>query len=117
MKGVLLKILIAVLALSPLILVTGVAVGAPEASGEIIHIVKAGETLFALGRLYGVSPWAIARVNHLPNPDLIYVGQRLIIPVPQPPPPPPPPRRIDRGATPSTEPSPRLPPPPARHPS
>ncbi|HIC96242.1 TPA: LysM domain-containing protein, partial [Candidatus Bipolaricaulota bacterium] len=91
MKGVLLKILIAVLALSPLILVTGVAVGAPEASGEIIHIVKAGETLFALGRLYGVSPWAIARVNHLPNPDLIYVGQRLIIPVPQPPPPPPPP--------------------------
>ncbi|MFQ6057685.1 MAG: LysM domain-containing protein [Anaerolineae bacterium] len=95
MKSLVLRILVVALALSPLILVTGVAVGAPAsapaASGDIIHIVKAGETLFSIGRLYGVSPWAIARVNNLPNPDLIFVGQRLIIPVPQPPSPPPPP--------------------------
>jgi LysM repeat protein len=91
MKGILLKILIVVLALSPLTMVAGVASGAPAASGDVIHIVKAGETLFSLGRLYGVSPWAIARANNLPNPDLIYVGQALVIPVPSPPPPPPPP--------------------------
>ena len=70
MKGILLKILIVVLALSPLTMVAGVAFGAPAASGDVIHIVRAGETLFSLGRLYGVSPWAIARVNNLPNPNI-----------------------------------------------
>ena len=85
MKGVVLKIFIVTLALSLLILATGVAVGAPEASGDVIHVVRAGETLFSIGRLYNVSPWAIARANNLPNPNLIYAGQALIVPVPQPP--------------------------------
>jgi LysM repeat protein len=44
------------------------------------YIVKAGDTLFAIGRRFGVNPYAIASYNHLANPNLIYVGQRLIIP-------------------------------------
>lgn len=46
-----------------------------------VHFVRAGETLFAIGRLYGVNPWLIARANGLPNPHLIFVGQPLVVPV------------------------------------
>jgi LysM repeat protein len=44
-----------------------------------LHLVRPGETLFAIGRLYGVNPWAIARMNRLPNPNIIFVGQVLVI--------------------------------------
>jgi LysM repeat protein len=44
-----------------------------------LHLVRPGETLFAIGRLYGVNPWAIARMNRLPNPNIIFVGQLLVI--------------------------------------
>jgi carbonic anhydrase len=45
-----------------------------------VHVVRTGETLFAIGLAYGVSPWEIARVNRLANPDRITPGQRLRIP-------------------------------------
>ena len=44
-----------------------------------LHLVRPGETLFAIGRLYRVNPWAIARMNRLPNPNIIFVGQILVI--------------------------------------
>jgi LysM repeat protein len=44
-----------------------------------LHLVRPGETLFAIGRLYGVNPWAIARMNRLPNPNIIFVGQILAV--------------------------------------
>jgi len=44
------------------------------------HVVRHGETLFSIGRLYGVSPWAIAQANHLPDANRIYMGQCLYIP-------------------------------------
>ena len=44
------------------------------------HTVVRGETLSSIGRLYNVSPWAIATANRLVNPNLIYVGQALYIP-------------------------------------
>lgn len=44
-----------------------------------LHLVRPGETLFAIGRLYGVNPWAIARINRLPNPNIIFIGQVLLI--------------------------------------
>jgi carbonic anhydrase len=45
-----------------------------------VHIVRRGETLFAIGQAYGVHPAAIASENNLTNPNLIYTGQRLRIP-------------------------------------
>jgi spore germination protein len=45
----------------------------------VFHVVRPGETLFSIGRLYGVSPWQIARANMIPNPNLIFVGQVLVI--------------------------------------
>jgi hypothetical protein len=44
------------------------------------HVVRPGETLFAIGRLYGVNPYAIASMNGLPNPDYIRIGQVLYVP-------------------------------------
>ena len=44
------------------------------------HQVKAGETLGAIAKAYGVSIADVAKANNLANPDDIKIGQRLIIP-------------------------------------
>jgi LysM repeat protein len=55
---------------------------APEDSGcSVVHVVRPGETMYSIGRLYGVSMWAIANANGIVNPNFIYVGQCLVIPV------------------------------------
>ena len=50
------------------------------ACGGTWHTVWHGETLFSIGRRYGVNPWSIASANGLANPNCIYAGQRLYIP-------------------------------------
>jgi LysM repeat protein len=51
------------------------------ATGEIMHTVSAGETLFGIGLQYNV-PWLeIATRNGLVDPYIIHVGDVLIIPV------------------------------------
>ncbi|MFN4141275.1 peptidoglycan DD-metalloendopeptidase family protein [Aestuariivirga sp.] len=44
------------------------------------HTVASGETLFSLGRKYGLSPYAIAEANGLPRDAQLAVGQRVRIP-------------------------------------
>ena len=51
-----------------------------NAQGNVVHTVKSGETLFSIGRLYGVNPYSIAAANNIPYPYVIYPGQKLIIP-------------------------------------
>ena len=67
---------------------------APEAGGEpgrgnpgnggegcdSYHTVQYGDTLYSIGRRYGVSPQQIIHKNNLANPDHIYAGQILYIP-------------------------------------
>lgn len=48
--------------------------------GEEIHRVKAGETLDAIARQYGVSRQELVRVNGISNPNFLLVNQRLTIP-------------------------------------
>jgi LysM repeat protein len=52
------------------------------ASGSILgyHTVKPGETLFCIGRAYGVDPYAIAGENGIVNPSVLSPGQVLAIP-------------------------------------
>ena len=57
-----------------------IANAAPPADGPLYHVVKRGETLFYIGRLYGTDPWLIAELNGIWSPSEIYVGQRLFIP-------------------------------------
>ena len=44
------------------------------------HTVRSGETLFSLGRKYGVSPYAIADLNGLSHDEALNVGQSLRVP-------------------------------------
>lgn len=62
------------------LLVASVSYAAPPSSAPCYHRVRAGETLYSIGRLYHVSAATIASANHLWNPNLIYVGQWLWIP-------------------------------------
>lgn len=44
------------------------------------HVVRPGENLFRIALRYGVSVQALASINGISNPTMIYVGQRLVIP-------------------------------------
>ncbi|MBI4671870.1 MAG: LysM peptidoglycan-binding domain-containing protein [Chloroflexi bacterium] len=44
------------------------------------YIVKAGDTLAAIAAQFGVSLQELMRVNNITNPNVISVGQRLVIP-------------------------------------
>ncbi len=47
---------------------------------DSVHVVAPGENLFRIALRYGASMTSIARANGLRSPDLVYVGQRLLIP-------------------------------------
>ncbi len=53
----------------------------PSAAGGQIYTVRAGDTLSAIARRYGVSVSDLAAANGLSNPDAIFAGQRITIPV------------------------------------
>jgi LysM repeat protein len=46
----------------------------------VTHVVQLGENLFRIALKYGTTVEAIAAANGIVNPNLIYVGQELIIP-------------------------------------
>ncbi len=54
----------------------------PSQSGEIIHIVSSGETLFGIGRQYDASLPEIVARNNLSAPYTLFAGQELVIPNP-----------------------------------
>jgi LysM repeat protein len=45
-----------------------------------IHVVKLGEWIWQIARIYGVDPQAIIDANNLANPALIFPGMELKIP-------------------------------------
>lgn len=49
-------------------------------SGQTIYIVQRGDTLDQIATSFGTTARAIAMENNIQNVNLIYVGQRLIIP-------------------------------------
>jgi len=64
----------------------------PSASSSgctTVHIVKRGEYLKLIAARYGTTVYALVQLNGLSNPNLIYPGQKLTVPVacPQPQPP------------------------------
>ena len=46
----------------------------------IVHVVQSGETLLSIAFDYGVNLQALQTANGIDNPQLLQVGQRLIIP-------------------------------------
>ena len=46
---------------------------------DLVYSVRPGDTLWALGTKYHVSWQTIAKRNHLKDPNLIFIGEKLII--------------------------------------
>ena len=55
------------------------AAAAPDYQGGV-HVVQRGENLSMIAQRYGISQAALAQANGISNPNIIYVGQRLVIP-------------------------------------
>jgi len=53
----------------------------PVAQSTTVYIVQPGDTLSSIARRFGTTVAAIVEANGIVNPDFIWVGQRLIIPV------------------------------------
>ncbi len=62
-----------------------IPIGAPRAvaqeANQTIYVVQAGDTLASIARRYGLTVNTLANANRLINPDLVFVGQKLIIPI------------------------------------
>jgi LysM repeat protein len=54
--------------------------GTPPPSQGTWYTVRPGDTLASIAWRLGVNMWAFVRANNIPNPNRIYVGQRLYIP-------------------------------------
>jgi LysM repeat protein len=52
----------------------------PVGCSGFYHTVVAGNTLSAIAAKYGTTVSAIVAVNYIPNPNYIYVGQKICIP-------------------------------------
>jgi LysM repeat protein len=74
------QLLIVLSALVLCIGLVGVAEAAPGRQGGGVHRVAGGETLSSIAMRYGVTVEALMWQNGLANPNMIYVGQPLIIP-------------------------------------
>lgn len=48
-------------------------------NNEVIYIVKSGDTLSAIARMYNTTYQKLASDNNISNPDLIYPGQKIVI--------------------------------------
>jgi LysM repeat protein len=52
----------------------------PGETQDVLHVVVRGDTLAKIAATYGSSVKTISEANSLPNPDLIRVGQELLVP-------------------------------------
>lgn len=46
-----------------------------------IHVVQRGQSLYGISKTYGVSYEEVAKVNEIPDPSRLVIGQALVIPV------------------------------------
>lgn len=53
----------------------------PPPAAPTLHMVQSGETLGAIARLYGVSIEDLMRANNLSDPNVLAIGQQLVIPM------------------------------------
>jgi LysM repeat protein len=61
--------------------VGGPVPGSTQQPPQVIHEVKSGETLISIADIYGTTVEGIMTASGLDSPDLIYVGQQLVVPL------------------------------------
>lgn len=71
--------------------------------GQTTYVVQPGDNLFRISLRYGTTVQAIATANGIANPNIIYVGQTLVIPDGSTPPPSPPDSSPDPNPSPPAE--------------
>jgi len=57
-----------------------IPISGPTPGHGRVYVVQPSDTLSAIAWRFGTTVWAIAQVNGIWNPNLIYIGQRLYIP-------------------------------------
>jgi LysM repeat protein len=62
------------------LLLTFLAAGPVAQAEEDVHVVSIGDSLAAIAKAYSVSLTELAQNNGIANPNIIFVGQRLVIP-------------------------------------
>lgn len=81
MKRCVRLLLLTLLCLASLPLAPGLAQAEyPPADLSVVHIVRGGDTLYNIATLYHANVTALAQLNGLINPNVVYIGQRLIVP-------------------------------------
>lgn len=55
-------------------------VAAEKSSGQRIHVVRAGDSLWRISRQYGVSVQSLMQANNLTEKSILQVGMRLVVP-------------------------------------
>lgn len=66
---------------NPNLIYAGQRLKVPDTGGsQIVYTVQPGDTLSGIAQNYGVSVSALAALNGIANPNLIYAGERLMIP-------------------------------------
>lgn len=65
---------------NPNLVFPGQVLTIPGEDGNVTHVVARGETLNAIAAQYGTTTSEIASANTIPNPDLILIGQKIIVP-------------------------------------
>ncbi len=73
------RLITVILALA-MLLVIPATVLAQDSGGQVIHTVQAGENLYRISLKYGTTVSAIVQANNITNPNIILVGQQLVIP-------------------------------------
>lgn len=72
--------LLAVVLVLVFVLALAFQVQAQGDGGQLTHVVRSGENLSMIARQYNTTVQAIAQANNITNPNVILVGQVLIIP-------------------------------------
>jgi LysM repeat protein len=52
----------------------------PPTPAPLVYVVREGDTLSSIAQAYGVTIPEIVAANNLPNPDVLNIGQEIIIP-------------------------------------
>jgi LysM repeat protein len=58
----------------------GQALAASDTAEALVHVVSAGDTLANIAYKYGTTASALLQANNLEDANLIYIGQRIVIP-------------------------------------
>ena len=54
--------------------------GAAYSGPCFVYIIKRGDCLSVIAQKYGTTVEVLKALNNIPNPDLIYAGNKLLIP-------------------------------------